>query len=113
MYTFHAGMPSEPTLIPFHIKLDAVLMEAIDKAVAETGLSRAHFIRIAVWRDLEKMGIHVDKSHIHPPSRSGKGGALSHKKVRVELNEPPHRYTTPGKTTSSGSRAVKPKRSVA
>ena len=56
------------------VMIDEELKRMLDKACADAGLSRAHFIRIAVGEKLERQGIHVSKELIHPPPRTGKGG---------------------------------------
>lgn len=67
-------MNPRPETTNILVMIDEELKQTLDKACAEAGLSRAHWIRIAVAEKLERNGIHVPTELIHPPPRTGKGG---------------------------------------
>lgn len=66
------------------IQVDDELRVPLDEAAAQSGKSRAHWVRLAIAEKLERLGVIIDPTHIHPRPRTGKGGRPTHKAKPLE-----------------------------
>ena len=53
---------------------DQSLIEALDAAVARSGVTRSLWLRKALLEELNRSGVKLPAKIIEPPSRLGKGG---------------------------------------